>query len=111
MNFNQYQKETLRTAGGMNKEGLKNANNYILNGVLGMNEEAGEAIGIVKKHIYQGHELDKKHLAEEIGDCLWYIAVAASGIGYTLEDIAKMNVEKLHKRYPDGFDTERSINR
>lgn len=111
MNFNQYQKETLITARGMNKEGLKNANSYILNGVLGMSEEAGEAIGIVKKHIYQGHELDKEHLAEEIGDCLWYIAVTAKGIGYTLEDIAKMNVEKLRKRYPNGFETERSINR
>ena len=48
MTFEQYQKETLRTAGGMNKASLKDANSYILNGVLGMNEEAGEAIGIVK---------------------------------------------------------------
>lgn len=111
MTFKQYQKETLRIAAGMNKASLKDVNSYILNGVLGMNEEAGEAIGIVKKHIYQDHEFDKKYLAEEIGDCLWYIAVTASGIGYTLEDIAKMNVEKLHKRYPNGFETERSINR
>lgn len=111
MTFKQYQKETLRTASGMNIASLKDVNSYILNGVLGMNEEAGEAIGIVKKHIYQGHEFDKKHLAEEICDCVWYIAVTANGIGYTLEDIAKMNVEKLRKRYPNGFETERSINR
>ena len=48
MTFKQYQKETLRTACGMNRASLKDVNSYILNGVLGMNEEAGEAIGIVK---------------------------------------------------------------
>ena len=111
MNFNEYQKEALRTEKGMNKVSAGDANGYILNGVMGLNGEAGETIDIVKKHVFQGHELDREHLAEELGDCLWYIAVTANGIGYTLEDIAKMNVEKLHKRYPNGFETERSINR
>ena len=95
----------------MNIVSIGTANTYILNGVMGLNGEAGEVIDIVKKHIFQGHELDREHLAEELGDCLWYIAVAAKGIGYSLEDIANWNIKKLEKRYPNGFEVEKSVNR
>lgn len=104
MTFNEYQKEAMRIASGM-------SGYLLLNGVMGLNGEAGECIDIVKKYMFQGHELDKEHIAKELSDCLWYIAVAAEGIGYKLDDIAEMNVEKLRKRYPDGFSTERSVNR
>lgn len=108
MTFNEYQKEAMRTASGVS---VSSNDNLLLNGVMGLNGEAGECIDIVKKHIFQGHELDKNHIAKELSDCLWYIAVAAEGIGHKLDDIAEMNVEKLRKRYPDGFSTERSVNR
>jgi NTP pyrophosphatase (non-canonical NTP hydrolase) len=103
---NHYQQAALRTAS--NKD-----NTYALlaEGVMGLNGEAGECIDIVKKYLYQGHGLDRDHLAEELGDVAWYLAVSAHAIGWTLEDILKKNIEKLEKRYPDGFDTERSVNR
>ena len=105
MNFNEYQKLALRTASKQSDE------NTIMNGVLGLNGEAGEVADLVKKHLFQGHELDKDKFAYEIGDILWYCAVLAEGINYTLSMIADMNVDKLKKRYPNGFEAERSLNR
>ena len=106
MNMNDYQFAAMRTASGMDKRYP-----MILNGVLGLSGESGECADIVKKHLFQGHELDEKHLAEELGDVLWYVAVTAFSIGYDLDEIAQMNVSKLLKRYPDGFDKARSVNR
>lgn len=83
----------------------------LVNGLMGLNGEAGEAIDLLKKYLYQGHDLDKAHLAKELGDVAWYIAVSADALGYTLEEILEMNVEKLRKRYPEGFEAERSMNR
>lgn len=74
-------------------------------------EELMAIVCHMKKHLFQGHELDKAHLAKELGDVAWYLAVAAYAIGYDLDTILKMNVDKLRKRYPDGFDPERSLHR
>ena len=82
-----------------------------MNGLIGLNGEAGEAIDILKKYLFQGHELNVEHIAKELGDVAWYLAVSADAIGYKLEDILQMNVDKLKKRYPNGFRTELSINR
>lgn len=106
MTINEYQKEALRTASGMNKKYP-----LILNGVLGLGGESGECQDIVKKHLFQGHDLDKGHLAEELGDVAWYLAVSAHAIGLDLESVLQGNVDKLRKRYPDGFDQERSLHR
>lgn len=73
--------------------------------------EPGEAIDILKKHLFQGHELDTAHMAKELGDVAWYLAVSANAIGYDLETIMQMNVDKLKARYPDGFDAEHSLHR
>ena len=83
----------------------------LINGVMGLCGEAGEAIDIVKKHLHQGHELDKQKLAQELGDIAWYLAETAYALDIPLEQILRMNLEKLQKRYPEGFSTERSINR
>ena len=80
----------------------------LINSVMGLCGEAGEAIDIVKKWMAHGHELDKDHLAKELGDIAWYLAEAATALDLTLEDILRANIEKLKKRYPQGFDTERS---
>lgn len=82
-----------------------------MNGLMGLNGEAGEAIDVAKKHLFQGHELDYDLLAEEIGDVLWYCALCADAMDISLDDIAEMNIAKLKKRYPDGFKEENSINR
>ena len=105
MTGNEYQKLALRTAGDDDAE-------YLLeNGVMGLNGEAGECIDIVKKWHFQGHSLDSKKLKDELGDVLWYVAITAAGIGVTLEDVMQHNIDKLRKRYPDGFDVERSVHR
>lgn len=102
---NEYQGEALRTAG----EHV--GNSLLVNGVMGLNGEAGECIDIVKKHLFQGHELDKEKLAKELGDVAWYLAVTAHAIGYTLEDVMRGNMKKLRARYPEGFDPEKSLHR
>lgn len=107
MTINEYQREALRTAPVM----LLTPQGLMENGVLGLAGEAGECADMVKKVLFQGHKLDKEHLAKELGDVAWYLAVTAEAIGYDLESVLQMNVDKLRKRYPDGFSAERSQNR
>ena len=66
---------------------------------------------ILKKHLFQGHDLDKYHIAKELGDVAWYLAVSAQALGFDLETILQMNVEKLKARYPHGFDAGHSQHR
>lgn len=101
-----YQCEAMRTA-DPNLDDEKS----LLEGLIGLNSEAGEALDIYKKHIFQNHDLDREKIALELGDALWYLTEAADAISYTLTDIMKMNIQKLQRRYPDGFDPERSRNR
>lgn len=102
MTGTEFQLAALRTAGDKN---------LLLNGVMGLNGEAGECIDLVKKHLFQGHELDCDALLDELGDVLWYAAITCESIGITLDDVMAHNVEKLRKRYPDGFDAKRSVHR
>lgn len=83
----------------------------LLEGLMGLNGEAGEAVDILKKVLFQGHKLDREHIAFELGDICWYLALAADAIGYDLETIMKMNIEKLQARYPDGFEVDKSVHR
>ncbi|MCC3864089.1 nucleoside triphosphate pyrophosphohydrolase family protein [Terrisporobacter petrolearius] len=106
MKINEYQELAKRT---INKD--LNEKDMLINGVMGLCGESGEAIDIVKKHIAHNHKLDKDHLAKELGDVAWYLAETATALGYSLEDIFKMNIDKLKKRYPEGFDSEKSIHR
>lgn len=107
MTANAYQTEALRTASGMNYE----HHGMLINAALGIAGEGGEVADLIKKATFQGHDLDTAHVAKELGDVAWYLAVGAYAIGYDLETVLKMNVEKLRKRYPDGFDAERSLHR
>lgn len=107
MTINDYQEAALRTA---NREKLSDKE-LLTNGVLGLSGESGECADLVKKHLFQGHELDAEKLANELGDVAWYLALASYAIGYSLETVLQMNVDKLRKRYPDGFSADRSIHR
>lgn len=106
MNANEYQKLAMRTL---------NPNltwkDVLINSVMGLCGESGEAIDIVKKWLAQGHELDKEKLAKELGDICWYLAETATALDLSLEDIMEANIEKLRKRYPEGFDAQRSVQR
>lgn len=106
MTINEYQKLAMTTLNPALSE-----KDVLINGVMGLCGESGEAIDIVKKWLAQGHELDKEKLAKELGDICWYLAETVTALGLSLEDIMAANIEKLRKRYPEGFDTERSVNR
>ena len=106
MTINEYQNLAMKT---LNPE--LNKKDVLINGVMGLCGESGEAIDIVKKWLAQGHELDKDKLAGELGDIAWYLAETAYALEIPLEDIFQANIGKLKQRYPDGFSAERSINR
>lgn len=78
---------------------------------LGIAGESGEIVDLIKKHIGHGHPLDVEKLKRELGDVLWYVAGLAHLHGIALSDVAQTNIEKLEKRYPNGFNTADSIAR
>jgi len=106
MTINEYQKLAMTTLNPALSE-----TEVLLNGVMGLCGESGEAIDLVKKWMMQGHSLDKAHLRKELGDIAWYLAETATAIGCDLESILQENIDKLKARYPDGFDASRSQHR
>lgn len=106
MTINEYQRLAMTT---LNPE--LDRKDVLINGVMGLCGESGEAIDIVKKWLAQGHELDKERLAKELGDIAWYLAETAYALEIPLEDILQANIDKLKKRYPEGFAAQRSIHR
>lgn len=106
MTANEYQVLAMKT---LNKD--LDEREVLINGVMGLCGESGEVIDIVKKHISQGHPLNKDKIVEELGDVLWYIAELATILNVTIEDIMKYNINKLSQRYEGGFTVEQSINR
>ena len=86
----------------------------LLTAVIGMQSETGEFAEIVKKCIFQGKDLDdasKYHLMRELGDIIWYWSQGVMSLGYSPSDVIKENINKLEKRYPNGFEAFRSENR
>ena len=108
MTANDYQQACLRTE---SVPDIRNQYSRILQGLMGLNGEAGECIDVLKKVLFQGHDLNRERLASELGDVAWYLAISADALGYDLETIFRKNIEKLDKRYPKGFDPEKSVNR
>lgn len=106
MEANEYQRLAMTTL----NPALENKD-VLINAVMGLCGEAGEVIDIVKKHLAQGHELDTEKIKKELGDVAWYLAECAYAIGVPLSEVLEGNIEKLKKRFPDGFDVEKSINR
>lgn len=106
MTLNEYQKLALRTA-GQHVSSIDKLNNA----ALGLAGEAGEFCDLLKKGMYQGTGFDLEYFKKEVGDCLFYLALAADALQTDLESIAQMNIEKLEVRYPDGFDPIRANNR
>lgn len=106
MTINEYQTLAMHTLNpSLSKKDV------LINGVMGLCGESGEAIDIVKKHLAQGHEFDRDALIKELGDIAWYLAETAHALDITLEDVLERNIEKLKERYPRGFESHRSIHR
>lgn len=78
--------------------------------LFGMCAETGEIQGIYQKS-YNGHKINEEHLKKEVGDLLWFIAEFCTAKGWTLNEVMKLNIEKLEARYPNGFESEKSLNR
>ena len=105
MDFAEYEKAAQRTSNTVTDK------YKIINGCMGLAGEAGEVIDVLKKHMFQGHSLDREKMIDECSDVMWYLAEIATGLGVTLEEVAQHNVDKLWKRFPTGFDSVRSVNR
>lgn len=106
MELNEYQELAQRTSNPMLTE-----EQHLLNAMLGLAGETGECCDLVKKGLYQdGREIGDK-LFDELSDVMWYIAEAAAAMGWQMDDIAKHNIDKLRRRYPDGFEADRSLHR
>ena len=105
MTFDEYQKLASRTINKALTDTEKEAH-----ALLGLASETGELLGLYQKSM-QGHEFNDEHMLKECGDILWMMAELMTVNGYSLELVANMNISKLRKRYPDGFDTEHSLHR
>ena len=106
MEINEYQKLAMTTLNPALRK-----KDVLINGVMGLCGESGEAIDIVKKHLAQGHDLDRDALIKELGDIAWYLAETATALDVSLEEVLTRNINKLKKRYPEGFSSERSVHR
>ena len=112
MTLDEYQALADRTANHANdKKKIEDVPYPVLEAALGMAGEAGEICDMLKKHFFQGHDLDLEHLLKEAGDVLWYVARIATGLGYTLNEVGKRNIDKLEARYHGSFSAESSIHR
>ena len=133
MQVNEYKDLALRTESSV-RSSLEDLgiNGYIpdlrhkfrlLHAALGLATEAGELIDMLKKHIFYGKQIDLLNAQEEIGDSMWYIALASDAVSKlvrlggwgvedrNLEEIMIQNIAKLRARYPDKFTAECAINR
>ena len=109
------QKSTDRLARFVNEYMAGSIDGYdfggIINGVLGLTGEAGEFSDMIKKWMFHEKPLDIEHAQKELGDVMWYIALICESFDWSLEEIMGLNIDKLMKRYPDGFDTTLANNR
>ena len=106
MTLNEYQTLAQRTS----RKDI-DQDNHLMNAMLGLSGEVGECCDLVKKHYFQDGRDILESLKDELGDVLWYVVEAASAVGWDLEEIAQHNVNKLRKRYPAGFEADRSLHR
>lgn len=106
MDFTTYQWLSSRTA-----KSDQTFKEKVSNFSMGLAGESGELIDMLKKSLYHGHNLSHDDLEKEIGDILWYLSQIAFLYDIPLDRAAERNIEKLKKRYPEGFSEERSIHR
>ncbi len=106
MTEQQYIAEILRTYAGADDPTSK-----LILGALGLAGETGEVVDMVKKYVFQGHEIDREKFRDKLGDVLWYVMLICHTTGCSLEEVMIANVAKLRRRYPHGFEAERSVHR
>lgn len=105
MTFKEYQALARRT---QNPD--LNGHQRLLHALHGLSAEVGEIHSIYQKQ-YQGHSIDYDSLFKEIGDLCWFVAEFCDVMGVSMDSVAEQNIDKLRKRYPDGFNAEKSLHR
>ena len=105
MNLHEYQEAVKRTCA------TSDPHETIKLALIGLQDELGELAGPLKKYLWHGHDLDTAHLQDEVGDVLWYLATLCTALDISLAAALEDNIQKLHKRYPDGFSCESSLHR
>ena len=104
MNFNEYQAAAIRTA-----KPLPTLAENLAHAALGIATEGGEFTTEVKRAAIYGKQVSdemRAHMAEELGDLLWYVALAAEHLGVPMHQIARGNIDKLQKRFPEKYSNE-----
>lgn len=105
MRMNEYQKAAARSINP-----ALHPEQQFYHALHGMAGEVGEIHSLFQKD-FQGHPLDPMHLKKELGDVLWMVAEACTAMGWTLEEVAQTNIDKLLARYPNGFEVDKSLHR
>lgn len=95
--FDEYQPAALRTAKRMNEDC------DLMHAALGLAGEAGEFADAIKKYLVYAKPLDRANAIEEIGDILWYCALACETLGVNMSEVAEQNISKLMLRYPEKY--------
>lgn len=105
MTADEFQTKSRRTIdGNLTAEGIRE------HALFGLMSEVGEVASLFQ-HVYQGEKFSIDCFIDEMGDVMWMIAELCTGLGVSLNTVLENNVEKLLKRYPTGFDKERSAHR
>lgn len=115
---NGYQRLAMHTNDGKMTERLSNPAmepgwdlGGIMEGCLGLSGESEELVDLIKKWIFHEKTLNEEHAKKELGDVLWYTALICESFGWKMEDVMALNIDKLRKRYPDGFNPVQANNR
>lgn len=120
MTGNEYQKLAMRTNDGestrrislsISRHGDECDVGGVVMATMGLSGEVGELNDMIKKWFFHDSGMDITHAKKELGDIMWYVACMAESFGWSLDEIMEMNIDKLRKRYPDGFDVERANRR
>jgi len=94
LNFRSYQDMAAETA-------IYKSEHQVIYPALGLAAEAGEVANKVKKILRDG-KFDRNAIADEVGDCLWYIAALCRDLNVDLKELATNNLRKLHDRKVRG---------
>ncbi len=111
MDAKTYQQLSARTLTEKPPRGLTEKEQTIVMCALGLAGEAGEVAEIIKKSIFHLHPVNLDELKKEIGDVLWYAAALCTKYEIDLGEVMLRNIDKLEKRYPDGFNSNDSMHR
>jgi len=109
MTLKEYLEKSARTESPLYR--VDNIRPETVHAALGLCTESGELLGAIKKALFYGRKLDRKHVKEELGDILWFVSQLLRSEGWTWEEVMIENIEKLEKRYPERFSEELAYER